>query len=102
MQGVCFSHVDKAICYVLLFEVRKQEMYLMSICIKMVSVIRSIWLSDTSCPHRQVVPALVSVQTFSSFPGVHKTILVVGNKLEVYKVLMAELGLKHQLFRGLP
>lgn len=79
-------------------------MYLMSICIKMVSVIRSIWLSDMSCPRRQVAPALVSIKTFSSFPGVqlHKTILVVGSKLEVYKVLMAELGLKHQLFRGLP
>jgi len=100
VQGICISHVDKEIFYVLLFKGRKQEMYLMSICIKIVSVIRRVWPSDMSCPYRHVAPALVINKTFSSFPGVqlHKTILGVGNKLKIYKVLMAELDLRHQLF----
>lgn len=67
----------------------------MSICIKMVSVSRNVWLSDMSCPHGHVAPALVITKTFSFFPGVQlqKTTLVVGRKLLVYKALMAELVL---------
>lgn len=95
VRGICISHIDKAIFYVLLLEGRKQEMYLMSICIKLVSVIRSVWLSDMSCPHGHVAPALIITKTFSFFPGVQlqKTTLGVRSKLEVYKALMAEMAL---------
>lgn len=68
MQDICISHVDKAIFYVLLFKVRKQEMYLMRICIEIVSVIRSVWFSDMSCPCKHVVPGLVITKTFFILP----------------------------------
>lgn len=90
MQGICISHVDKAIFYDLLFKVRKQEMYLMRLCIKLVSVVRSAQLSDKSCPHEHAAHALVITKTYSFFPRVqlHKTVLDMGNKHKGYTVLI--------------
>lgn len=95
VQGICISHADKAIFYDLLLYVRKQEMCLMSICIMLVSVVRSARLSDMSCPYEHVVRVLV-IASYSSFLRVqpHKIVLDVGNKFKVYTVFMTESELK--------
>lgn len=72
----------------------------MSICIKLVSVVRSAQLSDKSCPHEHVAHALVITQTYSFFPRVqlHKTVLDMEKKVKDHTVLIAESRLKYQPF----
>lgn len=75
-------------------------MCFMSICIVLVSVVRSAQLSDMSCWYEHVAHVLV-ITCYSSFLRVQprKIVLDVGIKFKVYTVFMTESELKQQLLK---